>query len=785
MKPGRNDTCPCGSGKKYKKCCCGKPEAGSAYQPQRPPARSAAQKAPGHHEIGMLVTLFNQQRYMEAGLMARSMTENFPRFGFGWKVLGAAANRVGRSAEALASLQKAAALSPDDEDAHYNLGSALHNLGQTDEAANSYRRALALKPDYVEAHNNLGNTLKDMGRLDEAAASYRRALHIRPDYAEAHCNLGNTLNELGLSDEAEASLRRALQIRPDFVEALNSLALLLNAQGDPATALNIIFHSLHFRETAEAKNIFVACAKHLHFTQDDSMIRAAMVRALAEPWGRPSELAQACTGLVKLDADIGGCMKRAVNAWPRRMPAQELFGTNGLAALAAEPLLKALLDAMPICDLEMERFLTMARHALLETAMTASGGEADHALSFYSVLARQCFINEYVFCCTDDEIKKAADLRDSLAAALETDTPVPALWPVAVAAYIPLCSLPLAARLLERQWPEEVAAVLKQQVREPAEEQQLRASIPRLTGIEDEVSLLVQNQYEENPYPRWIKPDPAVKAQSIAAYLLHKFPLASFKRFGKSGDIDVLVAGCGTGQHSIGTSQRIQGAQVLAIDLSVSSLGYAMRKTRELGLTSVEYAQADLLKLGSLGRSFDVIESVGVLHHLADPWAGWQVLLSLLRPGGFMEIGLYSAAARRNIVRIWDFIAERGYGSSSGEIRRFRQDLIDSGHSAEFGAALNSADFFSISTCRDLLFHVHEQRMTLTGIDAFLQKNKLAFLGFEIDAEVLHAYKVRFPDDRAAINLAQWQIFENENPDTFSSMYHFWVQKEAQASPPT
>jgi len=398
-------------------------------------------------------------------------------------------------------------------------------------------------------------------------------------------------------------------------------------------------------------------------------------------------------------------------------------------------------------------------------------------LCFYSALARQCFINEYVFCYTGDEIRKAHDLRDALAAALQADAPVPALWPVAVAAYFPLCALPLAARLLERQWPEEVAAILEQQVQEPAEKQQLRATLPRLTGIEDEVSLLVQNQYEENPYPRWIKPDPAVKAKNIAAWLLQKFPLASFKRNLKSGSIDVLVAGCGTGQHSIGTAQRIQGAQVLAIDLSLSSLSYAKRKTQELCLTSVEYAQADLLKLGSLGRSFDVIESVGVLHHLADPWAGWQVLLSLLRPGGFMELGFYSAAARRNIVRIWEFIAERGYGSSADEIRRFRQDLMESGNSADFGAALNSADFFSTSTCRDLLFHVQEHRMTLTGIDEFLRKNNLAFLGFEIDAAVLHAYNRRFPDDRAATNLAQWQIFESENPDTFSSMYHFWVQK--------
>lgn len=774
MKPGRNDPCPCGSGKKYKKCCSDRAEAGAAFPPPQSPPPAASQGAPSHQEIGALVSLFNNQRYMEAEHLARSMTKNFPRYGFGWKVLGAAANQLGRSADALASLQKAAALLPDDEEVQYNLGSTLHKLGRPDEAAASYRRALAIRPDYVEAHNNLGNTLKDMGNMDEAAASYRRALRIRPDYAEAHCNLGNTLNELGQPVEAEASLRRALQIRPDFVEALNALAMLLNAQGDPATALNIILHSLQFRGTPEAKSAFVACAKHLHFTQDDSTIRSTMVRAVTEPWGRPSELMQAGTGLARLNPDIGECVTQAVNAWPRRLAASELFGANGLAALNADALLHALLDAAPVCDIEMERFLTMARHALLEAAM--ADGE-DPALSFYGALVRQCFINEYVFSPTGEESKKATGLRDSLAAALESQAEIPALRLLAVAAYFPLGSLPFATRLLERPWPGEVAAVLQQQIREPAEERQLRATLPRLTAIEDEVSLLVQNQYEENPYPRWIKPDPAVKARNIAAYLHQKFPLASFKRPSESDSIDVLVAGCGTGQHSIATVQRIQGAQVLAIDLSLSSLAYAKRKTQELGLASIEYAQADLLKLSTLGRSFDVIESVGVLHHLADPWAGWQALLSLLRPGGFMEIGFYSATARRNIVQIWDFIAERGYGSSADEIRRFRQDLMDTGNSTDFGAALNSADFFSISTCRDLLFHVHEQRMTLAGIDEFLRKNNLAFLGFEIGADVLHAYRRRFPDDRAATSLAQWQVFENENPDTFSSMYHFWVQK--------
>lgn len=246
-----------------------------------------------------------------------------------------------------------------------------------------------------------------------------------------------------------------------------------------------------------------------------------------------------------------------------------------------------------------------------------------------------------------------------------------------------------------------------------------------------------------------------------------------------SGSIDILIAGCGTGQHSIETAQRFEAARVLAVDLSISSLSYAKRKTQELGLTSIEYAQADLLKLSSLGRSFDLIESSGVLHHLADPLLGWQVLLSLPRPGGFMRLGFYSDVARRNIVKARAFIAGRGYGATANEIRRCRQDLTDLDKTADFGDALTTPDFFSNSACRDLLFHVQEHRMTLTGIAAFLRANNLVFLGFEIDADVLGAYRQRFPADRAATRVGQWQIFENENPDTFRSMYNFWIQKGA------
>jgi len=709
--------------------------------------------------------------------LARLLVEQHPDSGLAWKGLSASLYAQGK--DALTTLRKAAELLPKDADSHYNLGVALQGLGQFDSAVGSYRRALEIRPDYTVAHNNLGNALQDLGQIDDAVASYRRALEIKPDFADAHNNLGNALGKLGQFDNAAASHRRALEIKPAFADAHNNLALLLNAQGKPVMALNEIKRSLEIQETSSAKRIFIDCVNSLRLTQNDSEIRAAMVRALTEPWGRPGELARVCTDLVKLDPDIGKCVARATNAWPRRLSAPDLFGSNGLTAIAADTLLCALLDATSVCDIEMEHFLTLARHTLIEAATgpTASGGGLGSVLRFYGGLARQCFINEYAFSYTDDEIRKAGDLRDSLVAALQANTRVPVLWPVAVAAYFPLCSLPHANGLLGRQWPEEIAAVLTQQIREPEEERQIRATIPRLTGIDDEVSLRVQNQYQENPYPRWIKVAPAGKAESILGLMCLKFPLANFKRHGKSGSIDVLIAGCGTGQHSIETAQQLRDARVLAVDLSLDSLCYAKRKTQERGLTSIEYAQADLLQLGSLGRSFDVIEAAGVLHHLASPWTGWQVLLSLLRPGGFMRLGFYSKVARRNIVRIRDLIAEEGYGTTPHEIRRCRQQLMDLDKSADFGTTIRSADFFSTSTCRDLLFHVQEHRMTLTDIDAFLREHNLAFLGFDIGAEVLRAYRLRFPDDCAATNLGQWQIFESENPDIFIGMYQFWIQK--------
>jgi hypothetical protein len=116
-------------------------------------------------------------------------------------------------------------------------------------------------------------------------------------------------------------------------------------------------------------------------------------------------------------------------------------------------------------------------------------------------------------------------------------------------------------------------------------------------------------------------------------------------------------------------------------------------------------------------------------------------------------------------------------GSDAEDIRSFRQELIQSGDPGFYASILESEDFFSISACRDLLFHVQEQRMTLAQIAGFIQSHNLSLLGFELDERVLAAYRKRFPQDRAATDLACWAAFEADHPSLFGGMYIFWLQK--------
>jgi hypothetical protein len=94
------------------------------------------------------------------------------------------------------------------------------------------------------------------------------------------------------------------------------------------------------------------------------------------------------------------------------------------------------------------------------------------------------------------------------------------------------------------------------------------------------------------------------------------------------------------------------------------------------------------------------------------------------------------------------------------------------------GSVTRFTDFFTTSECRDLLFHVHEARLSIPMLKAFITNHGLKFLGFEFGLPALQRYQGHFTSSGWAwTDLDRWQTFESENPDTFSGMYQFWIQK--------
>lgn len=581
--------------------------------------------------------------------------------------------------------------------------------------------------------------LQQRGDLPAARDAFRALLERAPDHAAAHRSLGGLLRRMGDPSAAIGALRRALAL-----------------EDDTETKVQIYRALLEERSVEQVRNN-----------------RDLLVRALGDPWGDTRTMVALAGNVLLGDGVFARCIA-TVRQVATQPPPEAVFAPGDLAHLGRDELLLTLLESELVPDDGFERLVTAMRHALLRAAADGQGGET---LALHGALARQCFHSDYVHAVSDDERAQVSRLREWLTLAVASDADIAPARIAALASYAALDTLPEADALLKRDWPAPVTALVHQQIETPRTVRRIAAEISSLTPIADAVSQSVARQYEEMPYPRWDKFPPAPPKAPLAARLRARFPHAAIRL--PDGGLDMLIAGCGTGRHAAISATTHAGVRITAIDISRASLGYARMQTERLGLTGIEFAQADILAIGSLGRSFDVIESGGVLHHMADPQAGWRALIGALRPHGVMRIGLYSEIARREVVEGRRIIAERGYGTSPDEIRRCRQELLALPDGSPARANTKWRDFYSLHECRDLLFHVREHRFTLPQIARFLADSGLALIGFEHDPNVLHHYRQRFPGDPAATNLDNWHAFEVSNPDLFANMYVFWVQRAA------
>jgi tetratricopeptide (TPR) repeat protein/2-polyprenyl-3-methyl-5-hydroxy-6-metoxy-1,4-benzoquinol methylase len=755
---------------------------GDGRSGQRVPLSSAADKAAElYNKATMLKT---GGRFDEAIEGYREALSIRPTFAEAHNSLGNALADQGRLDEAVSSYNQALSVNPAYAEAHSNLATVLLDQGKHQEAVASFRRAITLRPAFAGAHYNLGNAFRRLGKVEEAIASYRSAISAKPDFADAYNNLGVALLEQGRPDEAASSCRTAILLAPQFAPAHNNLGNALGYAGNFAAALASYRRAVELEDASDFKANFARCIEHLDVAYVDAPADRDMVRrAMTEAWARPTQLSKTVSRLIAFDPQIRPLIESAVMGWSTGLPQQRAYTQADVATLGANALLTSLLQIAPIGDISLERCLTAVRRLMLDTVTNVAIGSVEPEqpiLSFYCALARQCFINEYIFSCTEAESREVEELRERIVDAMESGHIVPTMWLVTIGAYTPLSSLPSAEKLLHQSRSPAVSDLLAQQIAEPALERELRSTIQRLTAIHNEVSRAVQRQYEENPYPRWVK-SAATQANTLGAHIERELQIPGLQRVLQAARAaDILVAGCGTGQETIEIARQFPTSRILAIDLSLSSLCYAKRKTAELELRNVEYAQADIMALDSIDRTFDIIYCVGVLHHLAEPTAGWKQLCSILRDRGLMRLGFYSERARMPVSAARAFISESGYVSTAADIRRCREDVISRGRELGLTELTGFGDFYAMSECRDLLFHVKEHCYTILQLKEMLGELGLTFLGFSVEPNCLRMYRQRFPEDKPSGNLDHWHVFEAEQPRTFVGMYQFWVCNSAE-----
>lgn len=683
-------------------------------------------------ETSHMKWLYSAGKYRDGLHALEKLLVEFPSSAPLYNLKGVMSYKLGRYDSALSSYNKAIKIDSTSYDAYVNLGALLIDTNDFKSAIKYLKQAISIDSSFPESHSNLGLALWSLGEYNPALDCLNRAIEISPTYMQAHLNKGNVYKDMDNIGQAIGSYINAIKYAPDHSLAYYNIGMVLD-------------------------NVFLKGP-----VKD---LPEIILKLLKKPFFvKSTNIATAVTSLMTHDREYPEILQKI------RQDEVETVLNMAIKYFAKSQALIAVMSQGPIPNLEIESIFSNIRQALLSNADQDTNRAAK--IIFLSGLALHCFANEYVYDVSGEEIENLTKLEADVEQNLRRGK-----QPSEVHLLVLMCYRALS----EYEWhslllvPLGLEEVFLRHITEPEEEALLKKDMPVLQPISNETSSRVRDQYEENPYPRWfsfraaLNPRPLSEVARSLNLNLKDTPIT------QRASPEILIAGCGTGQHALNTALRIKDSKLLAIDLSLSSLAYAKRKTREAGIENIKYMQADILDLPLLKKKFDVIESSGVLHHMADPVQGWRILADLLNVGGLMKISLYSQLARRHVSKMRSEISELKLDSSPRAMRTFRSNVIKSPQ-AHHKKITTSTDFYSLSELRDLLFHEEEHGFTIPVICKILHKLGLKFCGFEGN-EPINFFRSKVSNTDLLHDLNSWADLEKQYPDLFIGMYQFWCQK--------
>lgn len=585
--------------------------------------------------------------------------------------------------------------------------------GNLAKAESLYKKALALEK-VPGAFSNLGNIYVLQNKQADALECFENALKLQPNNVSYLTKIASVAYQLGQYDKALSSLAHAMEL-------------------DPGNDL----HKVHMANLLQNAKI------HIY----NDKVAEILCRCLECQSVSHQNMIVSWISVFNLDPDLEHI--HILSKSPNYDAFKDTINLDLVVESLSKPYVLLGFKRLIIANPGIEFFITYFRRYVLENIDTFDDSES--LTKILAALAINSFTQEYVYSETEEEKAAYQKLTTLIEEGNSSQNHV-----LIRACYIPLHTLVNALDIADKYDENYLQDVTNLQIKEPIKEKEMAYGIKGFGDIHDDISQSVRAMYEGNPYPRW---------KSIDTKNIKEIP----------NTLDWLIAGCGTGRTASQTSITFPKAKITAVDLSKASLAYGMRKARQYGLDNISFKHGDILDLEKLGQKFDVIECSGVLHHMEDPVAGWKSLLSCLKPRGRMSIGLYSKTARENVIKAREYIEKEGFEPTEDGIRAFRQSLYTLGNNTPFKDLMHWRDFYSLSECRDLLFHIQEKCYTIQDLKSIFEELQLDFLGFHFPLpQIPQLYAQHFSDDKAMLNLDNWQKLEETNPAIFRGMYQFW-----------
>ena len=705
---------------------------------------------------------------VRAAVAFETFQANLPDDADALNAIGVLGLRLGDPERALTPLVRAVEANPRAPAIRCHLAIAYRSLAQPHLAVAELQAALSLDPLLAEAHSNLGNLLLERNDHAAAEASFARALALKQNYPFALFGLGEARLAQGRADEACADFERALALDPSLHEALYGLsrarsaivAELERADGAVSTSPAVVLSADSALESIVAAlsiahenpaywTQFERCVKEFDLRHPvDSRVRDLLFRALGHSAVDPARLVRPIVSLVATRPDAVELRRRLSGPGTADAPPWSVR-KDDVRGLLGDALLQRLLEAVIVPSLFVERLVAFARRGLLEEFGIAPSVPPSLPLPSIVAMAHQCHATEYVHDETDAESRGVAVVRAAMGAARQASSPVPLHWYALYACYRPLHTLDEADAIAAELAPTALASLATTQIREPLEERRLRGTIVAMTAVADEISVAVQSQYEANPYPRWLRVERDVAHTSVAEFLRTLFPAAGLGR--PSGRAHAhpcrgLRHGTPPDRHGAAISRFERARRRFELDEPrVRGAQDARARDRQHRIPAGGHpgAGSDRRTLRCRRLHGRAASPRGSGRGLADP----VLAASPRRRDARRVVQRARSPACRSRARI-----HRGGGLRAHTVRHSRLprgDTRPAGRRPLLARVAQGEDFYSLSGCRDLIFHVQEERFTLPRIASVLDELELDFVGFEWpDNDTPARYRARFPTIR-------------------------------------